>query len=248
MKLLRNIKDYILSYKYSRDDVFLVSFPKTGRSWLTYMLHNLDDYFLKMRSTHDLSEIIIENGFRQDPNLMFSNKNRFKFRRSKVIFLVRDPRDVVVSHFHQVTKRSKNPFIFESISEFVRDDILGFKRIIYFYNLWYNNKKIPSKFLLIKYEDLVNNGVSEIVKICEFVGLDIDIKKVQEVFKMSTADKMREMEKNNSLDGFRYFGNDINHLKVRKAKVGNYTNELNSSDIEFCNHILKDLVNYYNYS
>ena len=97
MKLLRNIKDYILSYKYSRDDFFLVSFPKTGRSWLTYMLHNLDDYFLKMRSTHDLSEIIIENGFRQDPNLMFSNKNRFKFRRSKVIFLVRDPRDVVVS-------------------------------------------------------------------------------------------------------------------------------------------------------
>ena len=72
MKLLRNIKDYILSYKYSRDDFFLVSFPKTGRSWLTYMLHNLDDYFLKMRSTHDLSEIIIENGFRQDPNLMFS--------------------------------------------------------------------------------------------------------------------------------------------------------------------------------
>ena len=58
---------------------------------------------------------------------VFRYTNRFRYRRSKVIFLVRDPRDVVVSHFYQVTKRSKNPFVFNSITDFVKDDILGLK-------------------------------------------------------------------------------------------------------------------------
>ncbi|MGY8989872.1 MAG: sulfotransferase domain-containing protein, partial [Flavobacteriales bacterium] len=98
---------------------------------------------------HDNSEIILEDGTRNNPLDVFKFTSRFRYKRGKVIFLVRDPRDVIISHFYQVTKRSKNPFIFNSISEFVKDDILGFKRIIHFYNVWKRNKDIPQDFLLV---------------------------------------------------------------------------------------------------
>ena len=80
-----------------------------------YMLSdiiNLTNIDVSIQKTHDLSEIIVEDGTRQNPNLIFKYLKRFRYRRSNVIFLVRDPRDVIVSHYHQVTKRSKNPFVF----------------------------------------------------------------------------------------------------------------------------------------
>ena len=144
---------------YPKNQYFLVSFPKTGRTWLNYMIkqmvkqsnHPLKNNENFIFNEHDNSEIIIENGTRNNPLDVFKFTSRKRYRRGKVLFLVRDPRDVVVSHFHQVTKRSRNPFVFKSISDFVKDDILGFNRIIHYYNLWFSQKEIPKDFLLIKY-------------------------------------------------------------------------------------------------
>ena len=123
MKAFRNIKDFILSYYYPRNQYFLVSFPKTGRTWLIHMINQMKEisnhpmkhaeHFIF--NEHDSSEIIIENGFRNNPNDLFKFSERLRYRKGKVLFLVRDPRDVVVSHYYQLTKRAKNPFIFDSI-------------------------------------------------------------------------------------------------------------------------------------
>ena len=41
--ILEISKDYLLSYTYKNNQVFLVSFPKTGRTWLSYMLDQIED-------------------------------------------------------------------------------------------------------------------------------------------------------------------------------------------------------------
>ena len=250
MRLWRNIKDFILSYKYPRGKYFLVSFPKTGRTWLIYMLSRIQQRLklnIILEETHDMSEIIIENGFRQDPNILFRFTDIFRYRRANVLFLVRDPRDVIVSHFHQITKRSKNPFVFSSISDFIKDDILGFKRIIYFYNLWFKSRNVPKEFHLIKYEDLLENGVSELERICRLIGIDCDKDIIEEIYSESSASKMRKKEINNELEGFNDFGKEINQLKVRSAQVGGYLEELNQDDINYCNTEMKGLNDYFNY-
>ena len=43
MLFWRYLKDYLLSYTYNNNQVFLVSFPKTGRTWLSYMLDQIED-------------------------------------------------------------------------------------------------------------------------------------------------------------------------------------------------------------
>ncbi len=255
MKFWRDIKDFILSYYYPKNQYFLVSFPKTGRTWLNYMLkqmvkqsnHPLKNNENFICNEHDSSEIIIENGTRNNPHDVFKFTSRNRYRRGKVLFLVRDPRDVVVSHFHQVTKRAKNPFVFNSISDFVKDDILGFKRIIQYYNLWFFQKDIPKDFLLIKYEDLLNQGVDTLSEINKFFNINITKDKIEKIYSESSANKMRKKEKENKLEGFTDFGKDRDKLKVRNAKSGGFINELSEDDILFCNKEMKLLNIYYKY-
>ena len=255
MKFWRDIKDFILSYYYPKNQYFLVSFPKTGRTWLNYMIkqmvkqsnHPVKNNQNFILNEHDNSEIIIENGTRNNALDVFKFTSRKRYRRGKVLFLVRDPRDVVVSHFHQVTKRAKNPFVFNSISDFVKDDILGFKRIIQYYNLWFFQKDIPKDFLLIKYEDLLNQGVDTLSEINKFFNIDITKDKIEKIYSESSADKMRKKEKENKLEGFTDFGKDRDKLKVRNAKSGGFINELSEDDILFCNKEMKLLNSYYNY-
>jgi len=255
MLFWRNIKDFILSYYYPKGQYFLISFPKTGRTWLMHMIHQLKDlsnHPLKSQeefifNEHDNSEIIIENGYRNNPLDIFKFIGRKRYRRGKVIFLVRDPRDVVVSHFHQVTKRAKNPFVFNSISDFVRDETLGFNRVVQYYNLWHSNRSVPKEFILIKYEDLLESGVEELQKINEYLSLNISVSDIEKVYENSSANKMRKKELANQLDGFKDFGKEKNHLKVRNAKVGGYLNELSEEDVLYCNARMQELNPYFNY-
>tara|TARA_Y100001978_G_scaffold188531_1_gene190007 strand:- start:973 stop:1776 length:804 start_codon:yes stop_codon:yes gene_type:complete len=266
MSLWRNIKDILLSYYLPQNHFILVSFPKVGRTWLKFMLNkiyadlindnNQASINLKkqagnlpvLKDTHDWSEIIIESGYRPDPLKLFKYSKRYFYHRSKVIHLIRDPRDTIVSHFHQVTKRAKNPFVFDSISHFLRDPIYGFSRIIKFYTLWSKNESVPKDYLLIKYENLKHNGIPELRKIVDFLGLEnVSDKLLQRVYEESSAEKMRDLEKKEKIDGFNQFGKNINSLKVRKAKIGGYKSELSQEDIEYCENLMKDLPENYQY-
>ncbi|MEE2931552.1 MAG: sulfotransferase domain-containing protein [Bacteroidota bacterium] len=252
MKLWRNLKDIVLAFYLPKGDHYLISFPKTGRTWLMYMLRSMlnqlnKDSFINLESTHDSSEIVIEDGSRIDPELVFRYNDRLRYLRSNIIFMVRDPRDVIVSHFHQITKRTHNPLVFDNISEFIRDEKLGFKRIIHFYNLWFRNKDYTMGFLLIRYEDLLNDGINELNKILTFLNIDISEDDVKTIYDNSSADKMRQLEKSKSLKEFNYFGDTVNHLKVRKAKIGSYKDELSEEDILYCNTEMKGLSIYFNY-
>tara|TARA_B100000902_G_scaffold392929_1_gene446209 strand:+ start:57204 stop:57971 length:768 start_codon:yes stop_codon:yes gene_type:complete len=255
MLMYKNIKDFIHSFYYPKGQYFLISFPKTGRTWLNYMIKQMLESasFLNKNNhqfiynEHDTSEVIIENGFRNDPKELFEYNGRNRYRRGRVIFLVRDPRDVIVSHYYQITQRSKNPFKFNSLSDFVKDEIIGFNRIIYFYNLWHSKREIPIEFKLVKYEDLVLDGVNTLEKISDFLNLDIHIKDLKKIYLMSSAEKMREKELNKKLDGSNYFGSSLKQLKVRRAKIGSFIDELSDDDIEYCNNKIKNLNPYFNY-
>ena len=66
--------------------------------------------------------------------------NKSKYRNKKVVFLVRDPRDVVVSYFFQRTKRSRSPVNLD-MSSFIRDPGYGVNRIIDLMNIWAENRE-----------------------------------------------------------------------------------------------------------
>ena len=86
-----------------------------------------------------------------------------------------------------------------------------------------------------------------LTKINDYLDLHIPTKLVEKIYTNSSADKMRNKELLNQLDGFKDFGKERDQLKVRNAKIGGYKKELSVEDINYCNQELKNLNPYFNY-
>lgn len=266
------INDWQQMRKSDANITYLVSFPKCGRTWLCFMLSEMiiKAYNLKSEQstvcidnitkkypelpqiiqTHEDSMLTDEKGNKYDIEKLFIYGGRLKYLNNKVIFLVRDPRDVVVSHYYQIKKRVKDSLIqIGSLSEFIRHPLYGFERIIRFYKIWSRCYWIPKQFLLVTYEDLVINGVDTLQKIIEFTNLKkIDDDLIQNVYQISEADNMRKMELQGQIEGMNFLDVDRNSLKVRSAKIGSYKKELSGKDIDYCNALMQKLPRIYRYN
>ncbi len=265
------IDDWQAMKKINSNTTYLVSFPKCGRTWLLFMLSEivtraydikLDQPTIKLNEitrkhsslptivqTHDDSSLTDEQGNLYDVEKLFIYGGRLKYLKNKVILLVRDPRDVAVSHYHQITRRVKNnPIQCDSISEFIHHPLYGLERIIRFYQIWNRNRLIPQGFLLIRYEDLILNGISRLQSIIEFINLrDIDFNLIQNVYQYSEAEKMRKLEITGKIKGMNFLNTDRNSLKVRNAKIGSYLDELSDEDINYCNSLMRKMPKIYGY-
>jgi hypothetical protein len=158
--------------KFYRSEVCLISFPRSGRTWLRVILakaihdhYQLDDpsavyltHQLTRRVglpgvyiTHDGSASepwnIHKGGYVSGYSLLTKRYDPRRYASKRVLFLARDIRDLVVSYYHY---RSKRTGLFEgSLSDFIRTDVYGVPLIIRFYKSWYENQATPRDFLLI---------------------------------------------------------------------------------------------------
>jgi len=171
-KMLEKLKRVLTPYKPSKTPYWTLSFPKSGRTWLRVMVAKAIALHFNCRKQIVLDSIeVIRAGCRKAPWLVFSHcqadrsipANRYpeafhevilKYSLStkKVLLLVRDPRDVLISYYYHLTRRQKQ---FDgSLSEFIRDPRYGIDKIIWALNVWYQNKNRYGDFLIIRYEDL----------------------------------------------------------------------------------------------
>ena len=117
-KTLRKIVPNRFYEKLSNQQVVLISFPKSGRSWLRLMLCDMVNFQFK-----DAENIVADTNllwkihplvpyftidhddacFKSPAELNLTKEN---YSNAKVIFLVRDPRDVIVSWYFQLVKRN----------------------------------------------------------------------------------------------------------------------------------------------
>ena len=207
------------------EETYLVAYPKCGSTWLHFMvLQALSRaYGIELGPTiestkvtrehpelptvvwtHDKSLILTEGGERIDPERLFVYGRRMRYRRNRVILLVRDPRDVVVSHYYQTTRRSASPMVFDNMGAFIRDPLLGFRRIIRFYRIWDANWAIPRGIMLVRYEDLLARGVEVLGEVLRFLDVtSVPRAKLEEAYAFSTAHNMRQMELQGRIGGLR---------------------------------------------
>jgi hypothetical protein len=237
--------------------IFFISYPKCGRTWVrTLMGKSLcDKYNLDERLILDTQKLFKISGLRpilftHDNSSLLKgykyfelSKQKYEYSPNKIIFLIRNIKDVLVSSYFQATKRVQQ---FEgNISEFIRDDRFGVKKVITFYNIWYQNMNIPRKFLLIRYRDLHKNPIRIVKKMLRFIGLEkIDSKTIKKAVEFSKFENMKKLEKKNYFNNGRMNPinkNDPNSYKVRKGKIEGYKSELNKDDIKYINEIIEKI-------
>jgi hypothetical protein len=244
--------------KFQRADIVVISFPKAGRTWLRVLLGRILSEKYHKKFTIELEEladgrvpcIYMTHEGVSEANKALSVNNR-KYRNKKVISLVRDPRDVVVSYYFQCTKRMKSPVALD-LQSFIRDQRYGIDQIIAHMNMCAQNRHVSKDFLLVKYEDLRRDTVKELRRLMEFLGIkDLDDEELQQAIDFASFDNMLRMEKSNALQNGRLKTknpNDREAYKVRRGKVGGYVDYLSEEDIEYLNSRVKDgLVKEYGY-
>ena len=121
------------------------------------------------------------------------------------IYIVRDPRNVVISLAHHYdlsineateTMLDKNKFMEKTDKNF--NVFIGSWN--FSYNSWKNLKQ-ENKYLLIKYEDLINKKKTVLLKVFKFLSslgmkADLDMIKLNKVIKSTEFEKMKIKEQN----------------------------------------------------
>jgi hypothetical protein len=192
------------------DDTFIVSYPKSGNTWTRFLIGNLVylegvDFSSINRlvpDPEDLSKRFLKRLPR--PRILKSHQS-FDPRYGRVICVVRDPRDVVLSQYHFQIKRMvlEEGFPIERYgARFVAGEVQ------HEYGSWgenvgswvaacQNSRKfqIGRNFILVRYEDMVDDPKRELAQIARFLGIDPTAERLAKAVERSSADQMRKLEK-----------------------------------------------------
>lgn len=163
------------------DDCMLVSYPRSGSTWLRFLLANVRHgdasqttlETLNQRIPYALRPSAQELAALPRPRLLKSHA-AYKVAFRRVVLLVRDPRDVAISYFHF---HKKNGRIGDEVSlhlyveRYVRGEVDGYGAWGENVGSWLGARQGTSGFLLVRYEDLVADTLGELRRICAFVPL-----------------------------------------------------------------------------
>jgi hypothetical protein len=243
-------------YTVYPDDTFLVSYPKSGNTWVRFLLANL----IHPNETVGFSNInrllpapgVLTRRFLRTlprPRIMKSHEP-FDVRFRKVIYLVRDPRDVAVSEYHfDLKKRYIDAGM--TLDQFVRLYIAGGTSS---YGSWWEHAASwigprygNPAFLLVRYEDLLGDPIAETGKIAEFLGIKADQDRLKAAVERSSADRMRKLEKQDA-DQWTGTKNTVKEIPfVRAAKSGGWKESLSPQLVEEIEVAWFPLMNFLGY-
>jgi hypothetical protein len=186
------------------DDTFLVSYPKSGNTWVRFLVANL------VHSTRPITLVEADHlipavdgksrrFFQQLPRpRIIKSHYPFDSRYKRVIYVVRDPKDVAVSQYHYQIKRKvldEGHPVDEFVSRFVAGEVCPYGSWGENVGSWLAARRRSADFLLVRYEDMLANPVSEATRIVGFLGIDSDPALLEQAIERSSAPRMRNLEK-----------------------------------------------------
>ena len=228
----------------------LVSYQCSGRIWLTYMMARYINPKVRFPLKHKYSNNKCgANGV--EPNMPFfshAKLNRpllagrsvfiYDTKNGKVGVLIREPKDNLVSCYHnKIFGKDRNKFD-GTMSEFIRCKSYGIKRIMKFHAKYHQHQAKVGKerIQFFKYEDLNKHTLNTFIKMLEYFEFkDIDYNKAKKVVEAASFEKMQAEERKTvplkNPDAY----------KIRRGRIGGYVDYLSQEDIDYINEFI---VNY----
>ncbi len=247
-----------------RADVFFLWFPKTGGTWARLLLHTaLTKHFeiegappLELEPLQDFDPRVPRiRPFHDDaphwktPKQLRQHRNRYAGR--KVMLLVRDPRDAIVSLHLQVTKRWRvDPDM--PLDEFIWRERGSLKTMIEFYNVWARNRDVPEDLLLVRYEDVHADTEGWLRKMLDFIGVpEVSDEVIRESVEFNRISALRKREQSGEYSSRRLKPGDQgdpDSFKARKGKIGGFVDYIAPDDIEKMTKLIADTLDpWYGY-
>lgn len=230
------------------DDVFLVSYPRSGNTWARFLLGNLI-YQNDPVTFSNIESRIPEIYFNPDRLLrklprprMLKSHECFQPHYPRVIYLVRDPRDVAISFYHHNVKRRNIPDEY-SMARFVpafiaaefdrklgswRDNVLS----------WTTLRGEDPSFVMFRYEDMKSDTAAALGRMaaflerCSFRKIDSSPQALHRAIELSSPERMRTLEKREAGSWVLTKGTRTDKPFVRSATVGGWKSQLTRESVD----------------
>jgi len=258
--------------KLRQADCVIVSFPKSGRTWMRVMItrflqtkFGLDEMkLLGLKNMHKKNRAIPRVFFTHDNYLKDytgNSESKADFYGKKVVLLVRDPRDVAVSSFHQRTYRP-NPakrglrdieVDGENAPSLFEFACFRVPNIVAYLNAWQADMSNVKDLLVVRYEDLRTHPHEKMAEILSFMGVPGTDEAIAEAVEFASFKNLKKLESQNAFgSGDRRMvpGDSKNpeSYKVRRAKVGGYRDYFTDEEVaELDALVSRKLSTYFGY-
>ncbi|WP_282134431.1 sulfotransferase domain-containing protein [Seonamhaeicola maritimus] len=253
----KSIEDSFKSQGYTgigiiqESDIFIAGYPKSGNTWMQGIVGGLLlDSTSELLTTKLLSEVVPDVHAKKYykrffKSMVFKTHDLPKPEYKKVIHLVRDGRDVMVSYYNMGKNKSLEfPFS-------LKDMVIDGKGL--YPSKWYQHSKewidnpFKAEIMLLKYEDLHEFPLREMRRISKFIGLELPDSRLMAIYDNNGIENVRSRVAKYGMDNDYTWKNKPITSFFRKGQVGNFKDEMSIELINYFNSEAKDELEYFKY-
>lgn len=216
------------------EPVYLVAYPKSGSTWLRFILGNYRATepcdFQSVRSrVPDIHDTEIDPACMQRAAVLKSHL-AYQPAYSRVLLMVRDPRDVAVSYYYHHLKHglvAPDLDLDGFVSLFNAGELYPAVSWRDHTDSWLSAK--VQELRVLRYEDMHNDTEDTLHGLLDFLGLERDTGALRQAIRASDFSAMRRLEEaqHEQIPSLRATREDIRH--VRSGKVGGWRGHLSES-------------------
>ncbi|KAM5132490.1 sulfotransferase 2B1-like isoform 1-T2 [Mantella aurantiaca] len=241
------------------DDVFNVTYPKSGTTWMLEILSliktNGDPTLCRTVPNWQRLPWIESHGIAKGQQ---ENKEKSRYfdthlpihlfmksflnSKAKIIYTVRNPKDVIVSHYY-FGKMSIFFNDFENFDELLKE-FLWSKEVPY--GSWFDHVKGwtdlmgNSNFMLNTYEDMQKDIRGSVKRICKFIGKELDDAAMDSVIENASFRSMKE----NNMSNYKTVPTELMNQStgefIRKGICGDWKNHFTEAQTKCFDKIYKE--------
>ncbi|XP_047978671.1 cytosolic sulfotransferase 15-like [Salvia hispanica] len=266
-QFVKKNKRVINNYNPLPNDVILVTFPKSGTTWLKSLLYSIlnrsSRHKLAVEHPHDLVPFLEAQVFAEadeppalaaplDGPRLFATHLPYQLltktldsSQCKVIYLTRNPKDLLVSFWHFVNKwNMEKPNqswpLDEATDKFCDgvipcgpyyDHVLGYREL---------SLKRPKNVMFVNFEGMLEDPHGYVKKLGDFLECPFEEEEeVDDIVKNCSFEMLSSYDVNKSKESTTWFPTPYNSF-FRKGKVGDYKNYLSNESVQRIDTLTKE--------
>ena len=177
LRLKERYQEYITSN-------FLISYQKSGRTWLRQILANyMSEYYgypyakdmAKLIGPVRAARIIYSHANHLSGGIEYSHRYQRRLNGKRVLLQVRSPVELMPDYYNQLKKRVAIDAVDDmNFSDFIRHEKYGVSSVVEFMNFWYSSRSQFEAFYILRYEDALQDIKGVMTDMLLFFKVPID--------------------------------------------------------------------------